>query len=150
MTNKRIGHLKKTLKGRDGVTIRQAARKFDCSKSHINKALSEKTTIVCQKKENIPERSAAQKVWLKSCIDRLYRKLGGASCVMDVEFFFTLSQSTNNGNQFFYSSDVKATPVNTKYRTKSNLRRNWWYGLYFPIKVWQSPVSFRLASQSIK
>ena len=62
MTNKRIGHLKKTLKGRDGVTIRQAARKFDCSKSHIHKALSEKTTIVCQKKENIPERNAAQKV----------------------------------------------------------------------------------------
>lgn len=150
MTNKRIGHLKKTLKGRDGVTIRQAARKFDCSKSHIHKALSEKTTIVCQKKENIPERSAAQKVWIKSCIDRLYRKLGGASCVMDVEFFFTLSQSTNNGNQFFYSSDVKATPVNTKYRTKKNLRRNWWYGLSFPRKVWQSPISFRLASQSIK
>ena len=46
MTNKRIEHLKKTLKGRDGVTIRQGARKFDCTKSHINKALSEKTTIV--------------------------------------------------------------------------------------------------------
>ena len=62
MTKKRIGHLKKTLKGRDGVKIRQAARKFDCSNSHKLKALSEKTTIVCQKKENIPERNAAQKV----------------------------------------------------------------------------------------
>ena len=61
-TNKRIERLKKTSKGRDGVTIRQGARKFDFSKSHIHKALSEKTTIVCQKKENIPERSAAQKV----------------------------------------------------------------------------------------
>ena len=38
---KRIGHLKKrTFKGRDGVTIRQAARKFDCSKSYIHKTLS--------------------------------------------------------------------------------------------------------------
>ena len=61
-TNKRIGHLKKTLKGRDGVTIRQGVRNFDCNKSHIHKALSKKTTIACQKKENIPERSADQKV----------------------------------------------------------------------------------------
>ena len=50
MPKKRIGHLKKTFNGRDEVTIRQAARKFDRSKSHIHKALSEKTTIVCRKK----------------------------------------------------------------------------------------------------
>ena len=50
MTKKRIGHLTKKFKGRDGVTIRQGARKFDFSKSHIHKALIKKTTIVCQKK----------------------------------------------------------------------------------------------------
>ena len=44
MTNKR------TLKERDVMNIRQVARKFDCSKHHIEKTLSEKTTVVCQKK----------------------------------------------------------------------------------------------------
>lgn len=139
MTKKRIGHLKKTFKGRDGVTIRQAARKFDCSKSHIHKTLSEKTTIVCRKKINIPDRSEAQKIRIKTCVDRLYRKLGGVSCVMDDESYFTLSHSTINGNQFFYSSDVKATPANTKYRTKKKFEKKLLVWLCFSEKGMAEP-----------
>ena len=40
MANKRIRHIKKTFKSRDVLTIRQAARKFDCSKFYIHKTLS--------------------------------------------------------------------------------------------------------------
>ena len=101
------------------MKIKQAARKFDCSKSHLHKTLIEKTTIVCRKKINIPEQSAAQKVRIKTCVVWLYRKLGGISCVMDDESYFTLSHSTINGNQFFYSSDLKTTHANTKYQKKN-------------------------------
>ena len=121
------------------MKIKQAARKFDCSKSHLHKTLIEKTTIVCRKKINIPEQSAAQKVRIKTCVVWLYRKLGGISCVMDDESYFTLSHSTINGNHFFYSSDVKATPVNTKYRTKKNLRKKMVVWLVFSEKGMAEP-----------
>ena len=36
LTKTKIGHLKKMFDDRDGVSMSQAARKFDCSKSLIN------------------------------------------------------------------------------------------------------------------
>ena len=103
---------------RDGVSTRQAARKFKCSQPYIVKTLSTKTSIKIRKKQKIPSRNDDQRERIPKCCDRLYRKLQGNSVILDDESYFTLTHSTINGNQNFYSSEVAATSSKVKYRQK--------------------------------
>jgi hypothetical protein len=112
----RIRRLKKMFDHHDGVSVRQAARKFGCDHSYIVKTLAKKTEIRVRKKKKIPLRTDDQRERIRLCCDRLYRKLAGKSCIIDDESYFTLKHSTMNGNNNFYSSDVKETPANVKYR----------------------------------
>lgn len=116
MNKKNIERLKDMFDDHDGVSQRQAARKLKCSPAMINYTLKTKTNIVCYKKKKIPMRTEAQRERIRTCCDRLYRKLQGISCIIDDESYFTLAHSTINGNDNFYSSHVKETPASVKYR----------------------------------
>ena len=61
MTKKNVAKLKTMFDHQDGVSQRQAARKFKCHVSLVNKTLKTKTEIRCKKKKKIPERTDAQK-----------------------------------------------------------------------------------------
>ena len=46
---------------KDGVSQRQAAKKFNCTQQHISKTLKKRTNIKSRKKMTIPKRSDQQK-----------------------------------------------------------------------------------------
>lgn len=123
MNKKNIKRLKAMFDHHDGVSQRQAARKFKCTQPMICKTLKTKTRIVCFKKKKIPMRTEAQRERIRICCDRLYRKLEGVWCIIDDESYFTLAHSTINGNGNFYSSDVSATPSNVKYRPTAKFEK---------------------------
>ena len=56
---------------------------------------------------------------LKKDCGWLYRKSLGKDLVLDDEKYFTLTESTQPGNESFYSSDVSKTPDNIKIRQKA-------------------------------
>ena len=116
MTPVAIKRLKTMFDHSDRVSTRQAARKFGCTHSHIIKTLAKHTNINAFKKKNIPDRKDGQKERIKACIDRLYRNSQGKSIILDDESYFTLTHSTINGNNIFYSSDRNETPSSVKYR----------------------------------
>lgn len=123
MTKTNIKRLKTMFDHRDGVSTRQAARKFKCSQPYIVKTLSTKTSIKIRKKQKIPSRNDDQRERIPKCCDRLYRKLQGNSVILDDESYFTLTHSTINGNQNFYSSEVAATSSKVKYRQKAKFEK---------------------------
>lgn len=119
MTKRRIERLKGMFDHKDGVSQRQAGRKFGCSHQFITKTLKTKTNIRVHKKIVIPKRTEDQKDKIKIRADRLYRKLQNKSCILDDESYFTLTHSTINGNSNFYSSNVSVTPSSVKYKQKA-------------------------------
>jgi len=123
MTSKNIKRLKIMFDHRDGVSIRQAARKFNCSNPYILKTLASKTEIEIHKKKKIPKRTEDQRERIRRCSDRLYRKLQGKHAILDDESYFTLAHSTINGNDNFYSSDISKTPASVKYRENAKFEK---------------------------
>lgn len=117
MTKVNIKRLKTMFDHRDGISTRQAARKFKCSQPHIVKTLAKWTNITCYKKKKIPLRNDDQRERIPGCCDRLYRKIQEKSVIMDDESYFTLSHTTINSNGHFYSSDMSQTQASAKYRT---------------------------------
>ena len=70
-------------------------------------------------KKTIPKRSEVQRQNIKTRCGRLYRKFKNHLWVIDDESYFTLTHSTINGNDNFYSSNVSLTPSCIKYSPKS-------------------------------
>ena len=106
MNKKGIERLKKMFDHKDGISTSQAGRIFGCSKAHIIKTIANKTNIVLKKKIKIPGRRKDQKEKIQKCCDRLYRLLSQKSCILNDESYFTLSHSTINGNNNFWTSDM--------------------------------------------
>ena len=118
ITNRKKTALKAYFNHKSGVSQRSAARKFNISLSYVNKLLKEQSDIRCRKRIKIPLRTEAQKHLAKTKYSRLYRKYNNFFFVLDDESYFTLSHSTINGNNNFYSNNIEATPPEVKYRTK--------------------------------
>lgn len=100
----------------DGISQRQAARKFNCSQNHICKTLKKKTGIRSKKKIKIPKRSDQQRDLARTKCSRLFSKLKNRLCIIDDEYYFTLAHTSINGNDRFYTSDLKSTPADIKYQ----------------------------------
>jgi hypothetical protein len=139
MNKKAIDRLKKMFNHRDGVSQRQAARKFGCNQSHICRTLAKKTSIRVCKKKKIPLRTDDQRERIRICCDRLYRKLQGKSCILDDESYFTLAHSTLNGNDNYYSSDTAQTPSSVKFRSVTKFEKKMLVWLCFSDKGMSKP-----------
>ena len=118
MDKKRINQLKKMLNHHDGVSQRQAARRFNCSVSYINEIISTKTDIKYYKKKKIPYRNENQLTRIKPLCRYLYRNFRNFDFILDDESYFTLSNTTLSGNDGFYSDNLLATPSDVKYNRK--------------------------------
>ncbi|KAL4490738.1 hypothetical protein ABPG72_021792 [Tetrahymena utriculariae] len=116
MTQKNIKKLTLMFDHQDGVSQRQAAKEFDCDHSYISKTLKKKTQIRAMKKQKIPDRTDLQKKQAQTKCGRLLRKYKNHLWVIDDESYFTLSHSTLNGNNNYYSSDASETPPDVKFR----------------------------------
>ena len=95
---------------KDGVSQRQAAKKFNCTQQHI--------ILNQEKKMTIPKRSDQQKVAARTKCSRLCQKFKNRKPIIDDESYFTLNHSSINGNDILYTSDVKSSPSAVKYQTK--------------------------------
>lgn len=118
MTPRKLGALRRAMDNKDGISQRQAAKKFECSPKTIYKSLK-KLNIKARKKQRIPERTTAQIANAKKLCGRLLRKFGQAAWIIDDESYFTLSHSTISGNNVFYTSDIGSTPPNVKCSKKT-------------------------------
>ena len=123
MTKTNIKRIKNMFEHRDGVSTRQASRKFEFSQSLIVQTLVSRTSIRIHKKKKIPMRKDSQLQRISICCDRLYRKLQDKSVILDDESYFTLTHSTINGNDNFYSSNIQETPSSVKYRKVSKFEQ---------------------------
>jgi DNA-binding protein len=75
-------------------------------------------SIDCRKKQRIPDRSEKQAIEAKKKCRILLKKYPNFCWIMDDESYFTLSHSSINGNNVYYSSNVSATPSNVKFTKK--------------------------------
>ena len=114
MSKAQLDRLKKAFDHKDNISQRQAAKKFNISQSSVSKLLR-KLQITPRKKMKIPERTDEQKRVARAKCGNLYLKNPNICWVLDDESYFTLSHSTINGNNIFYTSDIAATPANIKY-----------------------------------
>lgn len=123
MTKRNIKRLKDMFDHKDGVSQRQAARKFNCSQPHICNTLAAKTSIRSRKKIKIPKRTEQQQAVAQTKCSRLMQRLKNRNCVMDDESYFTLAHSSINGNARFSSSDVNKTPATVKYKPTEKFQK---------------------------
>ena len=114
MTQRQVKRLKKDFNHTSGMSPRQSARKFNISQQRVCKIL-QNNGICARKKMRIPSRTEQQKTVARAKCGNLYLKNQGISWVLDDESYFTLSHSTINGNDIFYSSNSAETPASVKY-----------------------------------
>lgn len=115
MSKKNISKLKLMFDHKDGVSQRQAARKFNCTQPYISKTLAKKTSIRARKKIKIPKRKPEQKAVARAKCTRLYNRLRHRKVIVDDESYFTLAHTSINGNDRFYTSDIEMTSAEVKY-----------------------------------
>ena len=123
MTRTNIERLKLMFDHKDGVSQRQGAKKFNCTQQHICKTLKKRTNIKSRKKMTIPKRSDQQKAAARTKCSRLCQKFKNRKPIIDDESYFALNHSSINGNDIFYTSDVKSTPSTVKYQTKQKFQK---------------------------
>ncbi|RNA00269.1 tripeptidyl-peptidase 2 [Brachionus plicatilis] len=114
MTKVQLNKLKKAFDHQDNISQRQAAKKFDISQQMVSKLLK-KLQIALRKKMKIPNRTKTQKKVARAKCRNFYLKNLNISWNLDDESYFTLSHGKINENDIFYSSNIAATPANTKY-----------------------------------
>uniref|UniRef100_A0A914CDC6 Transposase n=1 Tax=Acrobeloides nanus TaxID=290746 RepID=A0A914CDC6_9BILA len=83
----------------------------------VNDSLK-KLNIKARKKKRIPQRTAKQISDAKRLCSRLYWKFSKRCWIIDDESYFTLTHSTINGNNTFYTSNIGDTPPSVKFSTK--------------------------------
>jgi hypothetical protein len=96
---------------------KKLATTFNCSQQYISKTLN-KLNISRRKKIDIPQRTPKQQDEAKRKCSILYRKFKNFEWILDDESYFTFSHATINGNDAYYSSDLKSTPATVKFRPR--------------------------------
>lgn len=118
MPAKKVRQLKSMFNHRSGISQRQASRKFDIQQSYVHKLLKTKSNIRVKNKTKIPGRTNAQKASARTKCSRLCSKFANHDFIVDDESYFTLSHSSINGNDHYYTDDIQACPNEVKYNTK--------------------------------
>jgi len=119
MTKKNI----KALKSLFDHNHRQAAKKFGCSQPLVCQTLKKHTEIKKRKKVKIPKRTDEQKQKIRTLCGRLYLKYQNTLWIIDDESYFTLTHSTINGNNNYYTSNNALTPPEVNYYTKTKFEK---------------------------
>ena len=109
--------LKQMFNNRDGVSTRDAGKKFGCCHTHIRKTLLQ-MGIKKRKKQRAPQYDEDQIQEVKRCCRWMVRKYVGKSFVLDDEKYFTLSATQMPGNDVYYTNDPSTTPPKVKLKFK--------------------------------
>ena len=145
MTPKNVQALKSMFDHHDGVSYRKAGRKFRISASYAHKIIQTKSKIKKRKKKKIPHRTDDQKLMAKTKCGRFYRAFSKFDWIIDD---FTLSHSSINGNDNFYTSDINLCPSSVKYYTKAKCEPKLLVSVAFSVKG-MSKILIRQSGLSI-
>jgi hypothetical protein len=118
-TKANVKKIEKMFNNRDGISLRKAASKLKCHHQTVKNILKQHTNIKCYKKRKIPKRTEAQKKAARPKCKKIFERFKSYDFILDDESYFTLSHTTQSGNDRFYSSDREKTPNNVKYSEKS-------------------------------
>ena len=102
---------------KDGVSLRNAAKKYNCSHVYIWKTLKNNGINKRQKKRS-PEYTEEQINKIRQNCGILYRKSRGKIFILDDEKYFTLSAPQMPGNNIYYTSNPFLTPPEVKLKFK--------------------------------
>ena len=80
----------------------------------MNKLLKNTSAIKCHKKQKILKRDDQMMQRIQTCCSKLYQDYCDFEWIIDDESYFTLGNSSINGNANFYSSNSLLTPINVK------------------------------------
>jgi len=116
MKPKDVNSMIKRMNNSDNISYRQIASKYKISKSYAQKIVQQKSKIKRRKKEKIPHRTEKQQILAKIKCGRLYRKFARSNFVMDDESYFTLSNTSINGNDGFYTDNINECSPDVKYK----------------------------------
>ena len=103
-----------------GFSQRKAARKLGCNQSTVCRILKTKTDVRFYKRGKKSRQTDKQSQSNRPKCRRLALAYKFTDFVLDDESYFTLSNSTLNGNSGYYSSDRNLTPdhIKNKYVSK--------------------------------
>jgi len=86
------------------------ASEFGMSQSYVSKILKHSTDVRKYKKSKRPKLTEAQKKAGRSKCREMLKKYPGYNFIIDEESYFTLSHTTQSGNDIFYSNNIEKTP----------------------------------------
>jgi transposase len=118
MTKKNIWRLKREFENNDKISLRNAARKYKCHYTYIQKTLKKYSKIKHRKKKRSPAYDETQIKMVRRKCRHLLCKYKDITFVIDDESYFPLSKSQVPGNDKFYTSDISTTPPDVKYKKK--------------------------------
>jgi transposase len=114
----------KMAENKIGVSIRKLGRKFNVSHTTIVRNVK-KSGLQFRKRRKTPKYTEKQLLKIKKNCHSLRTKhlRGDKVIVMDDEKYFTFSNSTNTGNNGFYTSDFQNTPDKVKFAGKDKFEK---------------------------
>jgi hypothetical protein len=123
VTKKATSKVKKEIKRRfnhkTGSSQRLTASEFGMSQSYVSKILKHSTDVRKYKKSKRPKLTEAQKKAGRSKCREMLKKYPGYNFIIDDVSYFTLSHTTQSGNDVFYSNNIEKTPEIVKYKFQS-------------------------------
>jgi hypothetical protein len=119
-TPKVIKAIKRKFNHRTGCSQRKTASAFNLTVSHVNYILKKYSDIRKYKKFKRPLMNDQQRAQLRPKCRKLLNKYRDYNFIIDDESYFTLSHTTQPGNDIFYSNNIQKTPesVKNKYEIK--------------------------------
>jgi hypothetical protein len=119
-TPKVIKAIKRQFNQRTGCSQRKTASAFNLTVSHVNYILKKYSDIRKYKKFKRPLMNDQQRAQLRPKCRKLLNKYRDYNFIIDDESYFTLSHTTQPGNDIFSSNNIQKTPesVKNKYEIK--------------------------------
>ena len=84
------------------------------TQSYVSKILKHSTNVRKYKKNKRPKLNEAQKKAGRSKCRRMLEEYPGYNFILDDEYYFTLSHTTQSGNDIFYSNNIEETPESVR------------------------------------
>lgn len=119
-TKSNIQKIKRHFNHRSGRSQKRYARKLGCTRQYISLILKRYSNIKRRKKQKKPYLTPLQKKQARPKCRKMLEKYRDTDFLIDDESYFTLSHTSQSGNDCFYSDYVSKTPdsVKSNYKRK--------------------------------
>lgn len=110
-----IRKIKAYFENRSGRSQTIMSKRLGCHRTTVGKILKRCTNIKRYKKGKIPKMTSRQKAVARPKCGKMYRMYKNHDFLIDDESYFTFSNTSLAGNDFFYSSDPNSCEESVRY-----------------------------------